>query len=340
MATAAQDTDLLSTVADASGVGSNPLDAVFNLDAPPADAADDAQGADDQATLEGDEAQGAEEEELDPETGEPVKAQPKKTKQPDSAETVTVKLRGQDIQILKSMAPAFEALQADYKAAERKITEQGQQLSALGNKAAEKPAADPEKAEAARAKALERYDADLWKAIDASDGKGLSSNILKLIDARHGGMIEQQAETIAALQAQVAQLAGAVNQGPLAEMQADTSMRAAIKEDLEVMGLSPDAANFEDVKAEFKSMWEAAGAPQGRQRDIYQLALGKVLAKPKKPGPKPKAQSESQPAKAPLDFGRPQAPNRVAPTGSGRSSSAPHPSALGIIGPSFDRSQF
>ena len=281
------------------------------------------------------EKEGLEEEE----DGEP---QPKpKTKKPDSAEMVSVKLRGQEIQIPKALAPIIQALQQDHLEATRKITEQGQELAGL-RKESGKPAADPEKAEAARQKALEKYDAELWETIDSKDGKGLSASLLKLTSAQFGGLIEEQAGVIETLRAELEQVKGAVYQG-MGDQLATNNMRKALPGDLALMGHKADALTVEQVKPVFDALW--AEAPQGASpREVYLIAIGKALAAPKKPGPKPgkseKPTTVDDEDNTPLDFSRAAAPapNRKAPTSNGRASGTPTKPAQPLFGSRFSES--
>ena len=321
-----------------AGDFSSPLDAVFN---PPADDAAANQGAegDDQASLEDAGADGAEEEIYGEEgdEGEGDEQPQTRKKKPEQDGTVTVKHRGQEFQVPAAMAGLVQALQHDHLEATRKITELSE-----ANKATqpEKPAVDHEKAQASRAAALKRYDKALWEAIDTHDGEGITEQILKITDARHGAVMEDQGQQIAALTSQITELRGLLY-GTMGDAVTENAMAKAISEDLPMMGHEAGAVTVDQVLPVFKALKANANGGRQSDREIYLIALGKVLSQPKKPGPKtrkPETQTDDNPI---VDFGRPAAPNRTAPSGSGRPASTTHSNPLRpITGTRWDPDKF
>ena len=295
------------------------LDSVFNPTPAEGDGAQGAEPADPEAT-ETDEAD-------ETEGDEPSAVKP--TKKKPGADLVTVRnSRGQEFQVSKDIAPLIQAQMDDYKEAVRKISEQGQQLADIrkGNAA---PAADPEKTKARREAALTDFDNAIWSAIDTNDGKGITAKILEINRSQFGAVFQEQAETIQSLNDKVASLETALYQG-MGDTLATSNMSKALAQDLPLMGHEADAVTVDQIKPEFDKLWANANGQSARE--VYLMALGKVLAQTKSAA-KQKKPATRQPAESPLDFSRPSAPNRAAPRGS--TTNAPSRPAPRNIGPSF-----
>ena len=299
------------------------LDDVFGDSAAGATHSEDTtEGEPGQADATGEETEG--EEEAAVEEGEEA---PKTTKkpQPKTPETVSVKVRGQEFQVPASVAPAFKALQDDYKALESEFTKRNMERAAEG-KTKTTDTGEAERTARITAK-LAEYDGQFLKTIDeAKDGRadGMTEMILKLIDSRlsHELQTSVQDRIRAAIQPFQETI-----QATMGDTIALRQVQTALEGDLEHWGVATDAVSPQAVLDEMKAI-RGSYAADVAPRAVYQDAIIRLLNRPKKPGPKPQAKTETSPATVVDTTRRPaNAPNVAAPRSSGGQQPSPSQSS-------------
>ena len=299
------------------------LDDVFGDSAAGATHSEDTtEGEPGQADATGEETEG--EEEAAVEEGEEAPKTTKKIKSPEP-ETVEFTVRGEKVSVPASMAPAFKALQEDYRALESEFTKRNMERAA-GEDKQKADTGEAERATRINAKMAE-YDASFLKAIDeAKDGRatGMTEMILKLVDAR---LSHELQTTVQERIQQAIQPFQETIQATMGDTIALRQVQTALEGDLEHWGVATDAVSPQAVLDEMKAI-RGSYAADVAPRAVYQDAIIRLLNRPKKPGPKPQAKTETSPATVVDTTRRPaNAPNVAAPRSSGGQQPSPSQSS-------------